>query len=325
MIRDRWGLRVNSDVKSRLQGRDFGRLARVQTPYLSRWRRNVPFTVFILPALIVYSVAVVLPLIQTFRYSFTNYDGLSPEYDFVGLENYRKTLSSEQLIEPFIRTMGFSLVVPLLVTVIAIPLAVVLNGRFKTRNFQRASFFFPSVLSALFLGYSWTFILSSSKYGMINALLEQFGFDRQLLLADSDLAMWLIVLVVVWSQVGWHACLYLANLQTIDPALLEAADIDGASAFQRFRFITLPHLAPAMTVSVALLILGSLKVFDLPLAMTEGGPGRSTILMTQSIIIQGLSSSRIGLASAMSFLFFLVIAVVTFTQVTLMSRQEVED
>lgn len=316
---------MNSDVKSRLQGRDFGRLARVQTPYLSRWRRNVPFTVFILPALIVYSVAVVLPLIQTFRYSFTNYDGLSSEYEFVGLENYRKTLSSEQLIEPFIRTMGFSLVVPLLVTVIAIPLAVVLNGRFKTRNFQRASFFFPSVLSALFLGYSWTFILSSSKYGMINALLEQFGFDRQLLLADSDLAMWLIVLVVVWSQVGWHACLYLANLQTIDPALLEAADIDGASAFQRFRFITLPHLAPAMTVSVALLILGSLKVFDLPLAMTEGGPGRSTILMTQSIIIQGLSSSRIGLASAMSFLFFLVIAVVTFTQVTLMSRQEPED
>lgn len=264
---------------------------------------------------------VILPLIQTFRYSFTNYDGLSPEYDFVGLENYRKTLSSEQLIEPFIRTLGFSLVVPLLVTVMAIPLALVLNGRFKTRNFQRASFFFPAVLSALFLGYSWTFILSSSKYGMINALLEKFGFGRQLLLADSDLAMWLIVLVVVWSQVGWHACLYLANLQTIDPALLEAADIDGASAFQRFRFITLPHLTPAMTVSVALLIIGSLKVFDLPIAMTEGGPGRSTIMMTQSIIIQGLSSSRVGLASAMSFLFFLVIAVITFTQVTLMSRQ----
>ena len=316
---------MNSDIKSRLQGRDFGRLARVQTPYLSRWRQNFPFTVFILPALIVYSVAVVLPLIQTFRYSFTNYDGLNPEYDFVGLENYRKTLSSEQLIEPFIRTIGFSLVVPLLVTVFAIPLSLVLNGRFKTRNFQRASFFFPAILSALFLGYSWTFILSSSKYGMINALLEQFGFDRQLLLADSDLAMWLIVLVVVWSQVGWHAALYLANLQTIDPALFEAADIDGASGFQRFRFITLPHLAPAMTVSVALLIIGSLKVFDLPLAMTDGGPGRSTILMTQSIIIQGLSSSRIGLASAMSFLFFLVIAVITFAQVTLMSRHEDEN
>lgn len=297
----------------------------MQTPYLSRWRQNFPFTVFILPALIVYSVAVVLPLIQTFRYSFTNYDGLNPEYDFVGLENYRKTLSSEQLIEPFIRTIGFSLVVPLLVTVFAIPLSLVLNGRFKTRNFQRASFFFPAILSALFLGYSWTFILSSSKYGMINALLEQFGFDRQLLLADSDLAMWLIVLVVVWSQVGWHAALYLANLQTIDPALFEAADIDGASGFQRFRFITLPHLAPAMTVSVALLIIGSLKVFDLPLAMTDGGPGRSTILMTQSIIIQGLSSSRIGLASAMSFLFFLVIAVITFAQVTLMSRHEDEN
>lgn len=316
---------MNPDIKSRLQGRDFGRLARVPTPHLSRWRRNFPFTVFILPALIVYSVAVVLPLIQTFRYSFTNYDGLSPEYDFVGLENYRKTLSSEQLIEPFVRTIGFSLVVPLLVTVFAIPLALVLNSRFKTRDFQRAAFFFPAILSALFLGYSWTFILSSSKYGMINALLERFGYDRQLLLADSDLAMWLIVLVVVWASVGWHAALYLANLQTIDPALYEAADIDGASGIQRFRFITLPHLAPAMTVSVALLIIGSLKVFDLPLAMTDGGPGRSTILMTQSIIIQGLSSSRVGLASAMSFLFFLVIAVITFTQVTLMSRYEDEN
>ena len=96
------------DIKSRLQGRDFGRLARVQTPYLSRWRQNFPFTVFILPALIVYSVAVVLPLIQTFRYSFTNYDGLNPEYDFVGLENYRKTLSSEQLIEPFISCLLYT-------------------------------------------------------------------------------------------------------------------------------------------------------------------------------------------------------------------------
>ena len=296
--------------------------SRITSPL--RWRRHLPYTAFVLPAFIIYSIAVVLPLIQTFRFSFTNFDGRSSDHDCVGLENYRKVVSSELLIDPFIRTFVFATVVVVLVTLLAIPLALVLNGRLKTRNFQRASFFFPSVLSALFLGYSWTFILSSSKYGMVNGLLDRFGFDRQLLLADSDLALWLIVLVTVWSQVGWHAALYLANLQTIDQTLLEAADIDGASAFQKFRFITLPHLSTAMTVSVALLILANLKVFDLPLALTEGGPGRSTVMVTQSIITQGLGSQRVGLASAMSFLFFVVIAVVTFTQVTVMSRQEPE-
>lgn len=289
-----------------------------------RWRRNLPYVAFVLPAFAVYSILVIVPLIQTFRYSFTNFDGLSSDYDFVGLDNYRKAVSSETLIDPFIRTLFFALVVVILVTVLAIPLALVLNGRLKTRNFQRASFFFPSVLSALFLGYSWTFILSSSKYGMVNGLLERFGFDRQLLLADSDLALWLVVMVTVWAQVGWHAALYLANLQTIDKTLLEAADIDGASAFQKFRYITLPHLSTAMTVSVALLILGNLKIFDVPFAMTEGGPGRATVMVTQSIITQGLGSSRVGLASAMSFLFFVVIAVVTYTQVTVMGRQEPE-
>lgn len=289
-----------------------------------RWRRNLPYVAFVLPAFAVYSIAVIVPLIQTFRYSFTNFDGLSSDYDFVGLDNYRKAVSSETLIDPFIRTLFFTLVVVILVTVLAIPLALVLNGRLKTRNFQRASFFFPSVLSALFLGYSWTFILSSSKYGMVNGLLDRFGFDRQLLLADSDLALWLIVMVTVWAQVGWHAALYLANLQTIEKTLLEAADIDGASAFQKFRYITLPHLSTAMTISVALLILGNLKIFDVPFAMTEGGPGRATVMVTQSIITQGLGSSRVGLASAMSFLFFVFIAVVTYTQVTVMGRQEPE-
>ena len=135
--------------------------SRITSPL--RWRRHLPYTAFVLPAFIIYSIAVVLPLIQTFRFSFTNFDGLSSDHDFVGLENYRKVVSSELLIDPFIRTFIFATVVVVLVTLLAIPLALVLNGRLKTRNFQRASFFFPSVLSALFLGYSWTFILSSSK------------------------------------------------------------------------------------------------------------------------------------------------------------------
>lgn len=289
---------------------------------ISVWRRKSPYTVLVLPAILIYTIIVIVPLVQTFLYSFTNFDGINRNYDFVGLDNYRKAFTARLIVEPFKNTLVYALAVPVIVTFLAIPLAVLLNGKMKTRNFQRAVFFFPSVLSALFLGYVWTFILSSSKYGMINSLLVQFGFDRMLLLADPDMAMILVIAVTVWSQVGWHTALYIANLQVIDHTLYEAAGIDGASPYQKFRYITLPSLAPAMTVSVALLILMSLKIFDLPFALTEGGPGYATTMMTQSILSYGLGSSRVGLASAMAFLFFLIIAFVTFFQVSAMTRRE---
>ncbi len=289
---------------------------------LRNWLRKWPFILFVLPALVVYTIIVIIPLVQTFVYSFTDFDGINRNYNYIGLENYRKSFDSRLIVEPFKNTIAYALAVPVIVTALAIPLAVFLNGRMKSRNIQRAVFFFPSILSALFLGYVWTFILSSSKYGMVNSLLVQLGFDRQLLLADPDMAMILVVVVTVWSQLGWHAALYIANLQTIDETLYEAASIDGASSYQKFRYITLPGLAPAMTVSVALLILFSLKIFDLPFALTEGGPGYATTMMTQSILSFGLGSSRVGLASAMSFLFFIIIAVVTFFQVMAMSRRE---
>lgn len=296
---------------------------RRHVPFAARnWMRKWPYILFVLPALTIYTIIVIVPLVQTFVYSFTDFDGVNRNYSFIGLDNYRTSFDSRRIVEPFKNTIIYAAAVPVIITALAIPLAVFLNGRMKTKNFQRAAFFFPSILSALFLGYVWTFILSSSKYGMVNGLLVQFGFDRQLLLADRDMVMILVIVVTVWSQLGWHAALYIANLQTIDTTLYEAADIDGASSYQKFRYITFPGLAPAMTVSVALLILFSLKVFDLPFALTEGGPGYATTMVTQSILSLGLGSSRVGLASAMSFLFFVIIATVTFFQVMAMTRRE---
>ncbi len=288
-----------------------------------QWLRiEFPWLVLVAPAFVIYTVLTIVPLVQTFLYSFTNFSGLAPNPDFVGLDNYVRALSTRAVSTSFSNTIIYAIAVPIIITLLAIPLALLLDSQMRTRNLQRAIFFFPSVISALFLGYIWNFVLSPSSQGLVNSLLLSAGQKKLLLLAHPQSAMILLILVTVWTSTGWHACIYLANLQVIDRALYEAADIDGAGGWAKFRYITFPNLAPAMTISVLFLLLASLKVFDLPFSLTEGGPGYATPMVTQSIIIEGIGSSRVGFASAMSMMFLALIALVTFFQVTVMGRRE---
>lgn len=288
----------------------------------SSFNVELPYLLFVLPAFVIYTILTVVPLGYTLVYSFTNFDGLSANPKFVGLSNYLQVFASRNITTSFVNSIVYAIVVPVIITALAIPLALVLDSQMKTRNIQRAVFFFPSIISALFLGFIWNFILSPSSQGMVNSLLLSFGQQRALLLADPRMAMVLLILVTVWASTGWHACIYLANLQVIDRTIYEAAEIDGAGGFQKFRFITLPNLAPAMTVSVMFLLIGSLKAFDLPFALTSGGPGYATTMITQAIITEGVNSNRVGFASAMSVLFLILIGAVTLFQVNVMGKRE---
>jgi raffinose/stachyose/melibiose transport system permease protein len=285
-------------------------------------KSDFPYLLFILPALLIYTVLTILPLLQTVAYSFTNFDGLSPNFSFVGLNNYAKTFASSSVTTSFANSIVYGVTVPIIITLLAIPLALLFDSQMKTRNIQRAIFFFPSVVSALFLGFIWNFILSPSGDGLLNSVLLALGQKKQLLLADPHVAMALLILVTVWATTGWHACIYLANMQLIDRTYYEAAEIDGANGFQKFWNITFPNLAPAMTISVMFLLIGSMKAFDLPFALTNGGPGYATTMITQAIITEGVSSTRVGFASAMSVLFLLLIGAVTLFQVRVMSSRE---
>lgn len=285
-------------------------------------KKEFPYLFFVLPAFIIYTTLTIIPILNTFFYSFTNYNGLAPNIKFIGLQNYIKIFSTNNVTTSFRNSIIYGLVTPILITVLAIPLALILNSGMKTRNFQRASFFFPSVISALFLGYIWNFILSPSSLGLINSVLVSLGQHKLLLLSDPIMAMILLILVSVWCTTGWHACIYLANMQMIDNSYYEAAEIDGAGGFEKFTNITFPMLAPAMTVSVMLLLTGSLKAFDLPFALTSGGPGYATTMVTQTIITEGISSNRVGFASAMSMLFFIIISIVAIFQVRTMGKRE---
>ena len=288
-------------------------------------RKELPYLLFILPAFIVYTILTVIPLVQTLGLSFTNWDGYSMSHlSFTGLKNFRLVFADRSMKTALLNTCFYSIVFPLVTTVFAIPLSLVLNSGMKTKNLQRAVFFFPSVPSAIILGYLWAYILSPTGNGLLNKLLGLFGIHPVMWLAVPKWAMFSVLLVNLWSVVGWHACIYLAQRQSIPPEYYEAANVDGATAWQKFRYITFPMLASAMTVSVMLLLLNSMKLYDLPFALTSGGPGTSTTLVSQIIIKTGFVEKSYGKATAMSAIFFVFIAVISVIQLKLMKKREVE-
>ena len=288
-------------------------------------RKELPYLLFILPAFIVYTILTVIPLVQTLGLSFTNWDGYSMSHlSFTGLKNFRLVFADRSMKTALLNTCFYSIVFPLVTTVFAIPLSLVLNSGMKTKNLQRAVFFFPSVPSAIILGYLWAYILSPTGNGLLNKLLGLFGIHPVMWLAVPKWAMFSVLLVNLWSVVGWHACIYLAQLQSIPTEYYEAANVDGATAWQKFRYITFPMLASAMTVSVMLLLLNSMKLYDLPFALTSGGPGTSTTLVSQIIIKTGFVEKSYGKVTAMSAIFFVFIAVISVIQLKLMKKREVE-
>lgn len=254
-------------------------------------------------------------MLQAVGLSFTDWKGVTFEnLHFVGLKNYLDVFSDKQIIISITNTVVYAIAVPIAVTILAIPLSVALNSKMKTSNIQRAAFFFPSVPSALVLGFLWSYIMSPLDYGLLNRMVTGLGFDPVLWLADPKMAMVSVIVVTVWSQLGWHACIYLAQLQSVSEDLYEAARIDGANTLQLFFRITVPQLKPAMVTSVMLLMISSLKVFDLPFALTGGGPGYATTMISQVIIQRGFVDKMYGRSMAAAIVFFLFVAFITVIQ-----------
>ncbi|WP_204519829.1 carbohydrate ABC transporter permease [Actinomyces procaprae] len=278
---------------------------------------------FLLPVIAVFVLLFAVPLAQTFYFSLTNFSGYSTDVEFVGLKNYATVFSDPSLLQGLVFTIMFALATTVLITVFAIPLAVVLNKRFLGRNLVRSLFFFLSVPSMAILGLVWQYILSPLDTGVVNSILHSlFGADAVAWLAQSTSARVCVILVAVWAGVGWHATLYLAYLQAIPADLYEQAELDGAGQLQQFRHITLPQLAPGIVVSTFLLMSGGLKVYDLPFTLTKGGPGFATNTLTQSIIVQGIAQGRADVGSALAVIFTAAVALIVLAQLAVSNRIE---
>ena len=280
------------------------------------------FAYFIAGAFILYTLFLIVPVILSFAYSFTDWDGYSREAAFVGFDNYIKIFQSEAMLSALKNSFIFCFFNVIFITVLAIPLSLLFNMKFRARNFVRSAFFFTSVPSVLIIGYIFQLFFGPTSNGVINSLLGKFGTDPIRWLSEGILPMVCIIAADVWRLTGWHACIYLARLQGISDDYYEAARIDGASRWDAFRYITFPLLAPAMTISTMLIVVDGLKIYALPYALTGGGPGYRTTFMTQLIINTGISEKMVGRSSAMAVVFFFIVLVVAVIQLYFSRKRE---
>ena len=260
---------------------------------------------------------------MSITYSFTKWNGLDKLPQFIGLDNYIELLTDDKdMGHAMIFTLTFTVLMVVLTNIISLFLAVILDMKIRGRNVLRAVFYIPNIMSMIVIGYIWRFIFSKafeSLYAITGLEVFQLSW-----LGDSQLAFISIVIVSVWQALGFYMVIYIAGLQTVPTEINEAAIIDGANVFQKFRHITLPMIMPSITVCVFYALSNALKSFDVIFSLTFGGPGSATTSIALDIYKTAFSNSRFGYGAAKSVVLFLIILVITVLQVTVFKKREVE-
>lgn len=278
------------------------------------------FILFILPALIVYITFSILPFLYTIYYSFTDYTDMQPvNLSFVGLKNYLKVFETPLMTIAIKNSVIYAITLTFFQTVLALPLAVLLDKKMKTRNFLRAVYFFPAVFSSLIIGYLWNFIMSSSDYGLINNLFHRMGLDT-FNFFTAHRALFSVIFTQIWQWTGWAMVIFLANLQSISKDLYEASNIDGASGFQNFIFVTLPLMCPSVKIIVVTGLIGGMKVFDIIYSMTSGGPGNATETVMTVMMKKGISDGFYSTGAAFGVCFFIIVLLISTVVTKLMGK-----
>ncbi len=292
---------------------------------MKRWLTSqaVQQTVFVGPALLVYTIVMVLPFLLGLYYSFSNWNGVSSQIDWVGLQNYRTILTDDpDFGRSFWFTARFTVAVVLISNVLGFLIAYLLSKPLKSRNLLRTIFFMPNVLGGLLLGFIWQFIFTQSFASIGRA--TGLGFFNLFWLGTEATAFWALVIVSVWQGAGYLMVIYIAGLTNVSKDMLEAAAIDGATSLQALRLIVLPLIMPAVTVCLFLSISWAFKSFDLNFSLTQGGPYKSTESIAMNIYFEAFKNNRYGLGTAKAFIFFVVVTVITLIQVTITKKKEVE-
>ncbi len=278
------------------------------------------FILFILPAFLIYLLFSIVPFLYTVFYSFTDYTDMNPvNLHFVGMSNYLKVFDTPLMTTAIKNSVIYAILLTSFQTILALPLAVVLDKKLKTRNLLRAVYFFPAVFSSLIIGYLWNFIMSSSDYGLVNNLFHRIGLDT-FNFFTANRALFSVIFTQVWQWTGWAMVIYLANLQSISKDLYEAADIDGTSGLQRFFYITLPLMCPSVKIIVVTGLIGGMKVFDIIYSMTSGGPGNATETVMTVMMKKGISDGFYSTGAAFGVCFFIIVLAISAFVTKLMGK-----
>lgn len=293
--------------------------ARAPKIAVSRRRRrllnNLTAYSFIAPNFIGFAVFTLGPIIFAFMLAFMHWDGSNP-IEFAGLDNFFKLFRDRVFQAAFWNTIIYTGFTVPLTLVCSLGLAILLNQKIFGRNFFRTVAFFPYVASLVAVAVVWNMIFHP-EFGPVNMILYTLGVDPNDLprwAADKDWAMITIIMFSVWKYMGYFMVIYLAGLQGIAAELYEAADIDGASAWQKFWRITLPQLGPTTFFVSVMLTIQSFKVFDQVYMITQGGPGTSTLMLVYHIYNEAFISWDLGYSSMVALVLFLLVLVITVVQ-----------
>ena len=281
---------------------------------------------FIIPGVAIFLFVLIVPSIRGIYYSFTNWNGLSPHYNFVGLANFRDFIDDPSSRAVLIRSVEFAVAITILQTAIGLALAMGVNARILGRNSIRVIFFAPVIMMPIVAAYLWQYILGSAPTAPLNELLARIGLARleQGWLAEPSLAFWSIVIVVVWQFSGITMAIFLAGLQGIPKDLLDQASTDGAGPVRRFFSITLPLLKYAVIVNVMLTLIGGLKLFDQIWVLTRGGPGNATNNLGTSIYENVFIYGDLSYGITLGVVMLIVVVAFAITQFRLLNRRSAE-
>jgi multiple sugar transport system permease protein len=295
-------------------------------PVWPRVRRHLTAWTFALPFLVIFAVFLAIPILASFALSFTGF-GLANLQDWfsapwAGLENYRHLFDDEVFVKAAKNTAVFVIFGVPITLVSGLLAAIGLNrGLGKLQGLFRIGYYIPVVTSIVAIAVIWRYLLHPD-FGLVNSLLGRVGIDGPNWLGEQSTALGSIIALGVWRNFGFDMVVYLAALQAIDPTLLEAARVDGASNWQTFRRITLPLLKPATLFLAVITTAGYLQLFEEPFVMTGGGPLNSTRSVAMYVYDQGFRFLNLGYASAIAYALFVAIIVIAFLQFRLLRSEE---
>ena len=271
------------------------------------------FPIFVLPTLIAFSFAFIIPFVMGVYLSFCKFKTIT-NAQFLGLDNYIKIFADKDFVNAFGFTLKFSVVSIITINVFAFILALALTRKIKGTNLFRTVFFMPNLIGGIILGYIWQ--------QMINAVLLKY---ETTLVANPTYGFWGLIILMNWQMIGYMMIIYVAGLQNVPTDLIEAAEIDGATSLQTLFKVKIPMVMPSITICLFLTVSNSFKLFDQNLALTAGAPSKKTAMLALDIYntFYGRSGFE-GVGQAKAVLFFIVVAVIALGQLVLTRRKEVE-
>ncbi|MBC6696240.1 sugar ABC transporter permease [Terrisporobacter mayombei] len=272
------------------------------------------FAVFLLPTVIAFAIAFIIPFITGLYLSFCDFTTVS-NAKFVGIQNYITAFeASQRFVESFGFTTFFTVISIVTVNIIAFTLAYLLTRKIRGTNFFRTVFFMPNLIGGIVLGYTWQ--------SMINAVLANYGTT---LVANEKYGLIGLILLMNWQMIGYMMIIYIAGLQNVPTELIEASKIDGATKWQTLRHVTIPMVMPSITICLFLTLSNSFKLYDQNLALTNGAPMHKTEMLALNIVNSFYGRSNFeGVGQSKAVMFFVIVALIALTQLYYTRKKEVE-